>query len=355
MQAIVVGYYGFGNVGDEALLLSLIQMLPDHVEPIVLSYAPEITAATYEVKACPRWNGVAIGQCLRQVDALIWGGGSLLQDRTSWRSLIYYTGLMGVAQQMNRITVAWAQGLGPLDRRWTQWLARQCLRECDRVSVRDPVAAEQLEIWGIPHQVGVDPVWALTPASRPEWQNLPDPMIAVVLRDHPHLTPTRYQHLATALVAFQQITGTYVLLIPFQLPPTEPIGGADYTIAEQLHQQLPSVSQIVTLRDPRELMGLFQRVRWTLTMRYHGLVMAAAGGSRCFGLSYDPKVKTLLQVLQMAGWDLEQIPEDPQAICRSWIESYEQGRALGSVELEEWRSQARIHAGVLTEVLGQDP
>ena len=35
-KAILCGYYGLGNAGDEALLLSLLQMLPPNIQPIVL-------------------------------------------------------------------------------------------------------------------------------------------------------------------------------------------------------------------------------------------------------------------------------------------------------------------------------
>ncbi|WP_421655307.1 hypothetical protein [Leptothermofonsia sp. ETS-13] len=40
VQAILCGYYGQGNGGDEALLVSLLQMLPQHVAPLVLSGNP---------------------------------------------------------------------------------------------------------------------------------------------------------------------------------------------------------------------------------------------------------------------------------------------------------------------------
>ncbi len=45
-QAVLCGYYGMGNGGDEALLATLLQMLPDNIEPIVLLEDPRADGRT---------------------------------------------------------------------------------------------------------------------------------------------------------------------------------------------------------------------------------------------------------------------------------------------------------------------
>ena len=89
MRAVISGYYGKGNGGDEALLMTLLQMLPSQVEPIVLSANPKKTQQQYGVKTCPNRSGLAILKALRTSDIFIWGGGSLMQDVTSLQSPIY--------------------------------------------------------------------------------------------------------------------------------------------------------------------------------------------------------------------------------------------------------------------------
>ena len=54
MRVVLCGYYGMGNGGDEALLASLLQMLPSQVKPVVLSGDPEQTAQCYGVEAYHR-------------------------------------------------------------------------------------------------------------------------------------------------------------------------------------------------------------------------------------------------------------------------------------------------------------
>ncbi|NET60608.1 MAG: polysaccharide pyruvyl transferase CsaB, partial [Symploca sp. SIO2E6] len=161
IRAVLCGYYGKGNGGDEALLASLLQMLPESVTPVVLSGNPSLTGKQYGVESCDRLSAGQVLQAMRHSDAFIWGGGSLIQDATSARSHLYYAGLMGLAQQLGLRTIAWAQGIGPLKRQLTRWVARRSFAGCQGVSVRDYGSANLLANWQIPCLQAPDPVWAL--------------------------------------------------------------------------------------------------------------------------------------------------------------------------------------------------
>ncbi|MGB7251031.1 MAG: polysaccharide pyruvyl transferase CsaB, partial [Phormidesmis sp.] len=100
MRAVLCGYYGMGNGGDEALLASLLQMLPASVTPLVLSGNPQQTRDRFGVEAIPRKSISAVFSALRRSDAFIWGGGSLMQDASSALNPLYYGGLMMLAQRM---------------------------------------------------------------------------------------------------------------------------------------------------------------------------------------------------------------------------------------------------------------
>ena len=158
VRAVLCGYYGKGNGGDEALLASLLQMLPNHGTTSVLSGATAQSQAAYGVEACDRKTPQFLIPALNQADVLIWGGGSLMQDVTSAASPVYYGGLMGLAQRFGLKTIAWAQGIGPLNRSFTRWLARQAFTNCDAVSVRDQGSAALLSEWQVPFLLAPDPV-----------------------------------------------------------------------------------------------------------------------------------------------------------------------------------------------------
>ncbi len=73
IQAVLCGYYGLGNGGDEALLASLLQMLPESVTPLVLSGQPEQTHDRYGIRAVNRKNPAELLQALRESQVFIWG------------------------------------------------------------------------------------------------------------------------------------------------------------------------------------------------------------------------------------------------------------------------------------------
>lgn len=343
-RAVLCGYYGKGNGGDEALLAALLQMLPENIEPLVLSGNPGQTQTSYQVEACDRMSPFQVLQAMQKADLFIWGGGSLIQDATSAASPLYYSGLMGLAQQRKIPTVAWAQGIGPLNRRSTQILAKNCFTGCRAVSVRDEGSANILKNWSIPYTIAPDPVWALEETIVGGMWNLPNPRIAVTLRVHPDLTPLRVSHLTKALQIFQEATNSFILLIPFQ--PEQ-----DRAIAEYIHRYLPEHSQIFNLDDPRMLKGIFQGVEMAIGMRYHSLIMAAGAECRCFALSYDPKVSQLMADLHIPGWELAKIPEDPQEIAKSWLDCYENHQPLTETTIDELREKARLHQKLLFELV----
>ncbi|MBE9100817.1 polysaccharide pyruvyl transferase CsaB [Vacuolonema iberomarrocanum] len=344
MRAVLCGYYGMGNGGDEALLATLLQLLPSEVTPLVLSGNPPWTQSHYGVEACDRKSIPQVIAALRQSDAFIWGGGSLMQDATSWLNPLYYGGLMTLAQRMGLKTVAWAQGIGPLQRSFTHWFTQQTFSHCTAVSVRDRGSAQKLSDWDIPFTLAPDPVWALEREPVPGLWELPAPRVAVVLRPHAKLTPARLEVLTQALIDFQLATQACVLLVPFHLTQDRPL-------AEAIQPRLPGVSKILMLSHPQQLRGLFQGVEMAIAMRLHGVIMAAAAECRCFALSYDPKVSQVMQELELPGWALDEIPEAKGAIAKTWLELYANGDALSSDRIRAIIDRALLHQSLLQEAL----
>ena len=90
-KVAVSGYYGYGNFGDEAILGVLIDYLfRTNAETTVFSNNPELTSAQYGIKSVKNFDILSVMKVISESDILISGGGSLLQDVTSLKSLLYY-------------------------------------------------------------------------------------------------------------------------------------------------------------------------------------------------------------------------------------------------------------------------
>ncbi|HIK23931.1 MAG TPA: polysaccharide pyruvyl transferase CsaB [Thermosynechococcus sp. M3746_W2019_013] len=334
-QVFLCGYYGYGNTGDEALLATLLEQLPRHVSPVVLSGNPRATADRYGVGTCDRRQWQTVLRTLQQSHAFIWGGGSLIQDVTSWRSPLYYLGLMTLAQRFGCRTIAWAQGIGPLRSPLYRWWTRKLLRRCVAVTVRDSGSAALLRQWGIPHQQGADPVWLMS--ARPGLPPQDRAPIAVCLRPHRHLTSDRWQLLKMALRRWQEETGVLLLLLPFQRQ-------QDLPLAEDLYGALlPDQTQLISCEDPREMKGILAATAGAIAMRLHALIMAASVGCRCFALSYDPKVRYLMADTGMAGVELAALPPDPTALIHQWQHTF----SAPVPSYQAYLQSAAVHKAVL--------
>lgn len=191
MHVVISGYYGFDNVGDEAILYSIIHALkkvqPD-INITVLSNDPDKTKQTYGVNSVTRKNLLAIRQVIKQSDGLISGGGSLLQDVTGPFSIPYYTGVIQLAKWHRKPVFIYAQGMGPINRKLSKWIVRITLNRADHITVRDDNSRNLLKSIGIKldPRIAPDPVLGLDSSSfASSWledQPIKQPFISVSVR-----------------------------------------------------------------------------------------------------------------------------------------------------------------------------
>ena len=166
MRVVLSGYFGFDNVGDEAILFSIIRALRNlepSIEITVLSNNPAETAATYGVDTVNRWNIAEVRAALKSADGLISGGGSLMQDATSGKTIPYYAGVIKLAQMAKVPVFIYSQGIGPINGALGKWLVKSVFNKCAGITVRDEASFALLREIGVRPPVSVvpDPVVGL--------------------------------------------------------------------------------------------------------------------------------------------------------------------------------------------------
>jgi len=304
-RALVSGYYGFANAGDEALLAGLVEgfrQLAPQVELTVLSRDPARTEAEHGVRAVPRGLGSAFAH-LRRSDLLISGGGGLLQDATSWRSPLYYLAVMRRARGLDIPVACIGHGIGPLRRGWVKWLARRELSRAAVVAVRDQRSQDRLRRLGLTRDVEVtsDLAFLLPAPTASEissaWQKSDlasgcQPSMGLALRC-PSGGPRTglVAALAASLDEACRQHGLRPVFVPMQHP-------RDVAFAEEIAGRVTVPACIVRARlAAREILALTAGFDLVVAMRLHALVFAAISGRPMVAISYDPKVDGLMAEL----------------------------------------------------------
>ncbi len=290
LKILVSGYYGFGNLGDEALLSGILGGLgKEHVT--VLSKRPSETKALHNVAATHRLTGFT---SLFACDALISGGGGLLQDKTSMRSLQYYLSVIGLAKRLGKRVVIYGQSVGPLSEKGEQAVAKT-LRGLP-VAVRDKPSQELLARLGISATLVADPALLLSkPARKPE-ENAP---VLFIPRGGLPETTTAFIQVARTLHA------EGVSLAGLALQPDE-----DEAPLEQLTSAVPAVKKL-SATTPAAALEYVAGSRYVISARLHGLIFAARAERPLSGVAYDPKVGAFLEAL---GCPVHPVNPDPEAL-----------------------------------------
>ncbi len=286
------GYYGLGNAGDEAVLAASIDLLRTELPGAaftVLSGNPAATAAEFKVDAAPRMAPGAVIAAIRSSDLVLSGGGSLLQDRTSMKSLLYYLAILALAKRMGKKTMVFAQGIGPLHRPAARRLTARVLRGVDAITVRDADSADLLTSIGVSQpapEVTADPVFALRPkvTDRVRAAAAERPVVGVSLRPWPGVEGI-LEPLAHTLSKYD---GEFRV----QLWPLFP--EQDSPLCASLQSLLPGAGAVPPGLTPGEWMCLAGWTDAIIGMRLHSLIFGAARGTPILGISYDPKVDALL-------------------------------------------------------------
>lgn len=345
---LLCGYYGEHNLGDDALLAALLAQLPAGCDPLVTAFDREEVERCFGVRTVDRRRLASVLQALGSCDALVLGGGSLLQDATSFGSLIYYAALILRARLAGLPVLLWGQGLGPLRRRRSRLLVQRLLPLVQGITWRDAGSAAMAAGWGVKAPVGSDPVWSL-PAQR--WQGAGGPIV-LCWRPTALLTDSGWAVLLQALDQVATCLDRPVHWLPFHRQ-------QDTGLLQNLRERrlmppgLEARSHDLQVENPQQACEQFRGAALVVSMRLHGLILAALAGAPCAALSYDPKVKRAAEALACPCTDLEAgalaMPQ-AAALGQSWLSVAEVPPAPATID--QLRQQTGVHAELLHHQLG---
>lgn len=296
-DALLCGYYGYGNCGDEWILRHIIAAQRARCATLRIGVMSADGSAPAGTVGIPRYSASAVLSALRKSGVLILGGGSLLQDATSFRSLLYYTALIRAAHAFAVPVMLYANGLGPLSPRG-EALCRKALSHAELISVRDGDSLALLRRMGLPHTrllLGADPV--LGGADAPdegEGADRPSPLPRLVLFPKGGASPQEQRDLAQAVAS---LSVSLALDVAVSVMNPREDEAAARTLVHQLSLLLRDTPRRAVLASfhPRAVRRLVARSSLVVSGRLHALILSFSAGVPAVGLDGDPKIGAFLR------------------------------------------------------------
>ncbi len=320
MKLLLSGYYGYGNVGDEAVLQALLTGFSGH-EVTVLSAAPKLTEEfNRSAKAVYRYDWFKVLKAVRNCDWLVSGGGTLLQNSTSNRSLFYYSLLIISAKLLRKKVAIVAQGFGPIKGAFPLFLAKFALGLADVITLRDQdsyeavkaligdqrkiiLAGDPTVLLPVPTESEVNNIFGLTNLKKSG-----RPLLGVALRGikSDQLLP----QLAAAIDKLAKDRGFLPIFLLFHCPD-------DMAMTAKVISLMKENSEVIfRVCQPNEMLAIISRLDLLIGARLHALIFAAICGVPMLGISYDPKVEAFMKEIDQPYLKIDDQPSEAEIIAK---------------------------------------
>lgn len=284
---VLSGYFGFKNFGDEAILSVIVQKLKQYNHRItVISSDPKYTMGKFKhIRSVYTFSLADIIGAIYKSNCLISGGGSLLQDTTSLKSLLYYLFVIFTALMLRKKVIIFAQGIGPIKNPIGKFLTAVLLKHCTYVSVRDEKSRDLLNSWGVKADLLCDPIFSTEIPTIERKENT----VAIQLRNFKTMNEDFIDRLA------QKVSKIFpdknIEIYSFQ-------NEIDLEVCKKFERALnllnPDIKTTIfsDLSDEDIIINL-SKAEYLIAMRFHAIIIGLLSGTKTLAIDYDIKVEKI--------------------------------------------------------------
>lgn len=306
-RLLLIGNYGNGNIGDDAILTQLAPKALTRGEVTVLSRHPDrISALNRDVRTAAMVSSDALLAFVRADTIVVGGGGMFGRGLPPLVACLPFVLLAATA--VGKDVELQSIGAYPNTPRPVAWALRSVARRARHVSARDAASVEALG--GPDHATLVrDPAWDLEPAGQEvvdavlseSGVHLGRPMIAVSLKPGAGNETVRrcVAAVAEALDLWAAPGDCEIVFLSFSDKGDYRLGAdqTDYDLGVMLRGKMENgrfVRFIGPGLHPAVMLGVVQRCCGMVAMRLHAQIFALAVGRPVFGLSFESKCDEFL-------------------------------------------------------------
>lgn len=302
---LICGAYGKHNAGDDAILRAIVHQMKG-IDPDLPVYAlsrhPKETKLCYRIGACHTFNLFKYLSIMRRTKLYLSGGGTLIQNVTSSRSLMYYLSNMERAHAAGNHVMMYGCGIGPVKGSFSRRLTARTISRCaDTIALRDQDSVDELRRMGVDREdihLTADPALLLSPVQPEHAEIILRSYGLDPKKDYLMLSPRPWPGIKDHMKDFAAVADYAYRehgLIPvlFALEPER-----DTPTTEQLAGMIhcPCL-QIAATGDADRVLTLIANMKAVISMRLHALIFAASQGVPLVGVVYDPKVSGFLEYM----------------------------------------------------------
>lgn len=309
---IISGYYGFRNIGDDAMLMAIIESLrkfkPD-IKIAVLSRKPAETMKSYRVNAFNRLDLSNVLRTMKKAKLFIYGGGNLIQDNTSTRSLFFYLGMTWLAKKLGLKVMFYGNGIGPLKKQANRRLTSRIIDQVDVITLREELSLNELKSLCISKPriiLTADPAMTVSVLDMNKSDNAlmrqginPEtPLVGFSVRKYPGHEDFKHEAYEDMIASTADYMAEKYGVVPLFIP----MQGSDADIAKNIINKMRHKAHIIqSVTDISDTISIIGRLELMIGMRLHALIFAANQGVPVIGLVYDePKIEGFLKCIGQA-------------------------------------------------------
>ena len=282
---LICGYYGYGNTGDETLLSVITEELrrrDPSVRICALSSSPEQTRLYNMIDAIPRFDLPRIAKKMKETKLFLFGGGNLLQDKTSTHSLLYYTNILHMAKNNGMKVMIYANGIGPLRREKNIERVKDAVLLSDSISLRDKDSFVLVKSFDPEKKIRLTFDPAILTEAYPVYPIEGDYFVVA-----PKMTfPDSMERLISLCRFLKETTSMKPVVVSMY-------DAQDFDYAKKTADAIGA--ELCFPKSAESYIGLFTGASLVISSRLHGLVYATAASCPMMGYSDDGKLFSYLE------------------------------------------------------------
>ena len=337
------GWYGSGNLGDDAILIGLRNLLSDvipDVEIAALSIDVSQTRRVCDVEAFPLKSPRELltpspGRGIRDyrrhfewADACILTGGTPIYDYDHASRIIHCR----LPRLLGKELICFGIGVKPVRSFHGKRLVRWLLGDAAAVSTRDPDSERELRRIGLEGEIRVtgDSALFLDSETR-DTATLEE--LGLGALNHPiafcpralspdhrahyhapltHATITKLRRNIATVADRLTETGYDVIFVPMHRAQRDD-DTAEITEIRGMMDETPAST--LYPGSPQKAMGILGRMELVLGLRLHSLILAATAGVPIVGIDHDPKIRGFMEHAGAEDY-LSGVDDPPEALIR---------------------------------------